>query len=85
MANQRDYLNTVHPDLRKVLTPMFKRLEQLELQAGGIGTVTEPLSSALNANGQRVHTVADPTDAQDAVNLQTLKKYVESALRQKGL
>lgn len=85
MARKRDFLNTVHPDLRKVLTPMFDRLEALEKAAGTIGTVTAPLSTPLNAANQRIHTVADPTAAQDAVNLQTLKKYVDSALRQKGL
>ena len=82
LGNSRDFLNTVDPELRKVLTPMFRRLEQLELQAGGIGSVTAPLTAPLDASGQRIHTVADPTAAQDAVNLQTMKKYVDAAIKQ---
>ncbi len=85
MGRRRDFLDKakgIHPDLPTVLTPLFKRLEDLEAQVAGIGTVTQPLPAALDANDQRIHTVADPTANQDAVNLQTLKKYVDAAIKQ---
>lgn len=85
MARKRDFIDKakgIHPDLHSILTPMFQRLEFLESQAGNIGIVNKPLTTPLNANDQRIHTVADPTADQDAVNLQTLKKYVNAAIKQ---
>lgn len=81
----RDFLNkaqNIHPDLRQILTPIFKRIEDLERQSAGIGLVNQPLSTAMDAGGQRIHTVADPTASQDAVNLQSMKKYVDAAIKQ---
>lgn len=85
MARTRDFLDKakkIHPDLHMILTPLFKRIEELEAARGDVGAVTKPLSTSLNANDQRIHTVADPTADQDAVNLQTLKKYVDAAIKQ---
>lgn len=68
------------PTLRASLKLLLDRIVVLEGQARGIGAVSKPLSTHLNAGGNLIQQVQDPIDPTDAVNLQTLQQYVESVV-----
>lgn len=68
------------PAVRQVLKLIFDKIGLLEAQAAGIGTVNQPLTTPLDAAGNRLTALADPTAATDAVTLQYLKQYVQGAI-----
>lgn len=82
-ATQRNYghLNRVQDDAtRNALKVIMDRLGVLEDKSAGIGTLTASLTDDLNAAGNKLTEVADPTADTDGVNLKTLKSYVEAAI-----
>lgn len=86
MAPRRDsapYINQVdHPPTKKALQNLFDRMGALERQAANIGTVSSPLSTHLDSNGNRLTNLADPTAPQDAVTKLFLQKFVAAAISQ---
>ncbi len=72
-------LNTIPiPEVRTVIKLVYDKIGSLEAQVPAIGTVSQPLTDHLNANGKQLNKVADPTAPQDAVTLKYLQHYVES-------
>lgn len=68
------------PAVRQVLKLIFDKIGLLEAQAAGIGTVNQPLTTPLDAAGNRLTALADPTAPTDAVTLQFMQKWVEGRL-----
>lgn len=66
------------PDIRSVTKVLFDKLGVVEQALSGIGTMSQPLTTPLNGNGQQLKAVADPSHPQDAVTLAYLRHYVES-------
>jgi hypothetical protein len=64
--------------IRDAVKNIFDMVGQLQQQVPNIGKVTAPLAGSLNANGNQLKSVADPTHGQDAVPLDYMRKYVES-------
>lgn len=84
MANPRSFYDTLTPAQKRYMGPIFERLEALEAaQAASLGKVTQPLDTHLDAGGNQLQNVAAPTLGTDVVNLDTLKKYVDAAIRQR--
>lgn len=67
------------PQLRRTIKLLMDRVNFLE---GQMATVQQQraLTGTLNAANQQVSTLADPTADQDAVNVRSMKKYVEAAI-----
>jgi hypothetical protein len=65
---------------RRVVKLILDRLGDIERRSGGIGTLTKPLTADLNADGNQLKSLKDPTNDRDAVTLQFLKTYVQQAL-----
>lgn len=77
------YINQVdHPPTKKALQNLFDRMAAVERQAADIGTVSSPLSTHLDSNGNRLTNLADPSAPQDAVTKGYLQKFVAAALTQ---
>lgn len=72
--------NIADPALRDLLKMAFDKIGAIENAATGIGAVTKPLARALDGGRQRLTAIADAQHDTDAVNLQTLKRYVESVV-----
>lgn len=70
------------PILQKAFKAVFDKLATLESQALIASGMTTSLQTTLDANRQRLTSVADPVVLTDAVNLQTLQAYVEAAMSQ---
>lgn len=66
------------PMVKRVLKALFDKVGNLETQVPAIGTVSQPLTTHLNANRNQLQAVGDPTHPQDAVTLTYLQHYVES-------
>lgn len=69
------------PQMRATVKLLMDRIGHLESQADAIGTVSQPLAAALDANSQVLQNLKDPVDKQDAVTLDYLRKYVEDRVR----
>jgi hypothetical protein len=81
-VSQYHGLSTIpDPATQKVVKLLMDRLSSLEAQAASIGTVSQPLSSHLNANKQQIKALADPSAPADAVTLSYLQHYVESRVQ----
>ncbi len=75
------YLSTIKdPSTRRAVKLILDRLGDIELRSGGIGALTKPLTDDLNAAGNQLKSLKDPTNDRDAVTLQFLKSYVQSAI-----
>ncbi len=66
------------PAIKAVLKAVFDKIGNVEAQVPAIGSVSQPLTTHLNANSNQLQAVADPTHPQDAVTLKYLQHYVES-------
>jgi hypothetical protein len=71
--------------LRSVLKNVFDMVGALQQQATGIGAVSKPLDTHLDAGTNRLTNVANPVADQDAVTLVHLKRYVEDRLTAVGV
>jgi hypothetical protein len=72
-------------NIRNAIKALTDRVNTLETQAASIGTLTGPLTANLDAGSHKLTAVANPTADADAVNLITLKRYVEARLSAAGL
>lgn len=68
------------PNLHEVIKLIYDKIGAVEHAATGIGTVTQALTTDLNAAGKRLMTIADAAHPQDAVNLRSMQKYVDAAI-----
>lgn len=68
------------PVLQRALKLVFDKIGNVEQLSTGIGTVSAPLTAHLDAAGNQLKAVANPTAQTDAVNLQYLKQYVAAAI-----
>lgn len=69
---------------RQALKLVMDQVGALQTSAEAIGAVSKPLTAALDSGGQQLKKVADPSHATDAVNLQTLQKFVAAAIAQQA-
>lgn len=67
--------------IKQVLTPIFRRIEQIEAQTPMIGTVSAPLTTHLDAAGNKLTNVAPATSDTDVPNFDQVKKYVDAAIK----
>lgn len=68
------------PELRATLQLIVNELTSLRGEAANIGLVSRPLETPLDAGGNALGRVADPSDPEDAVNLRTLDRYIQGVL-----
>lgn len=68
------------PRLRQTIKQLLDRIGALEGKSANIGKVTEALAADLAAGDQRIVTLADAVEQQDAVNLRTLQRYVQGVV-----
>lgn len=79
-------VNPLYAHLSKIQDPHTRRLLKLILdqtgslnnQAQSIGAVTQPLTQHMDANGNKVENLQDPTAKQDAAT----KAYVDKQISQ---
>ena len=69
------------PATKRALKQIFDMVGGLQQQATAIGSVSQPLTTPLNAGSQRLMALADPTAPQDAVTKRYLEHYVESRVQ----
>lgn len=67
------------PATRQVIKLLMDQIGTLQQQVAALQTTDTPLTTALDFNSQRGLHLADPQVATDAVNLQTLQRYVGAA------
>lgn len=71
--------------IRDALKTLIDRVNALEQQLATLDTLPQPLTTNFDAGGKQLTKVAAPTADTDAVNLRTMKQYVESRLTAAGL
>ncbi len=69
------------PAVKRILKLIFDKVGTVEQQAQQIGTVSQPLTTHMDAGGKQINALADPTAPQDAVSLRYLQRYVESRVQ----
>lgn len=80
-GNPYAYLSRItDPNIRNAVKVAMDLITQLQSGADGIGSVSKPLTDHMDGGGYRLQTIGDPGDDLDAVNFQTLKRYVDAAI-----
>lgn len=64
------------PNIRQAILEIYRLLGDQASTNAGIGSVTKPLTSHMNAGGNQVKKAMDPTEPQDLVTLSFLQSYV---------
>lgn len=85
MANPRNYLNQQSPKVKQLASHLYERIEALEAQIAGQGTVTKPFVAPVDAAGHTITGLKHAVQTGEAVPFDQLQQYVESALKQRGL
>ena len=66
------------PHLRQLLKVLLDQTGNLNDQAAAIGTITQPLATHMDANGNKVQNLKDPTAKQDAATKAYVDKQIET-------